>query len=241
MLQKSDNADIDRISRLEEKYIAILFMHEVVFPKCIYYKMANDPMYVQNLIEKRNALFEKDIYDSPLNKLFYNYRIAPGTKMNGNLDFERTLSWYNFATKVENEMIHREMLDMFGKALYHTNADKIVSDFEAREYKDGNMLYVSVIDFKDTDSARLDFQSSVILFEQNSPGIATITDNTYVMRSTTEIAYNYLDVIYDVELNGTTVSYIMYVVTDPNSKAASDVVLLYQQLNREIPVCNYSM
>lgn len=123
----------------------------------------------------------------------------------------------------------------------YTNADKIVSDFEAREYRDGNMLYVSVIDFKDTDSARLDFQSSVILFEQNSPGIATITDNTYVMRSTTEIAYNYLDVIYDVELNGTTVLYIMYVVTDPNSKAASDVVLLYQQLNREIPVCNYSM
>ncbi len=124
ILQDSDGVNIDRVAGLEEKYMDCFRLYEIASPKCIYYKMANNPEYVYAMILKRNKSVTEGYFNQSLYSLFYHFKTVPGTQMDGTLDYKMTMEWYEYAKCVQDEAIQKEMLDMFGKTIFHTGADE---------------------------------------------------------------------------------------------------------------------
>jgi|GEM_PF-7115831 len=121
-LQENEKSNTNRIAEFEKKYILILAPFDVVRPRYIYYKMANDPEYVESLIEEKYNMLESD--DSSAATLLMYFRMIPGSDKNGKFSFEKFLEWDKYIYDLPDEKIKSDMLYLFYRLLVYAPCDE---------------------------------------------------------------------------------------------------------------------
>lgn len=146
ILQVNASNQADRIVGVEEKFLAYLLPYEHVSPKYIYYKMANEPKYVHNILKRDKGRTENGIFDTNFYNLIYHFRLIVGSKDDGTFEYKSLEEWFDYANEVEDAGIRDEMMRILGRSLYHVEPDedgfivnRKVAEF-IEDYADENMM-----------------------------------------------------------------------------------------------------
>ncbi|MBR1508191.1 MAG: hypothetical protein IJ619_09345 [Eubacterium sp.] len=147
-LQRNAPDYFERVADVESKYIGLIDYHYYKQIKNVFLRMANNPEYVEELIMKKRQRQSLGQYDSSSNILLSQFKMAPGSNIQGSLDFHKYLEWFEYARKSDN----KEMIDVFMRASYHVFPDKDgffmdrkVAEFIERDAND-NMLVIFEIE-----------------------------------------------------------------------------------------------
>lgn len=123
-LQEKAPEQNETIAELEEKYITLYKSRSLGEVKFVFYKMANHPEYVENLIAKKHQAEQSGDYNSPASLLLYRFKICPGYSLDGSFNLLKFYTWYDYA---DHSDVRDEMIKAFGTAAYH--AKSIDDDF----------------------------------------------------------------------------------------------------------------
>ena len=147
-IQQNASDYFERVADIEAKYIKLMDYHYFTKIKNIFIKMANNPEYVEKLIIKKRQQESLGQYDTSASILLRQFKIAPGSCIQGSFDFPKYLEWLEYAQKSDIN----EMMDVFMRATYHVLPDKDgffmdrnVAEFIERDATD-NMLIIFEIE-----------------------------------------------------------------------------------------------
>lgn len=115
ILKSSEPEEV--LSEIEEKYIRFLDLRYKA--KYVFFKMANDPQYVEKLLLRRHQHEKEAEYNSSEAYLFSKFKVTPGYKSDGSFDYSDYLNWFEFASKSE---LSDEMMRIFAANSYHADA-----------------------------------------------------------------------------------------------------------------------
>ena len=146
-LQQNVSDDFDRVANIEAKYIELIDYHYFTEIKNVFFKMANNPEYVETLIMEKRHRESKGQYITSASILLSQFKIAPGSSPQGSLDFNKFLEWFEYAQESDNN----EMLNVFMRASYHVVPDKDgffmnrkVAEFIERQAKDKMLVIFEI-------------------------------------------------------------------------------------------------
>ena len=137
----------DEIADIEEKYIKIFRTDKLNRVKRVFYKMANNPEYVERLIIRKHQSSQAGNYDMPEALLLYRFKITPGYLPDGSFDYSGFCKWYEYAL---HSAVKDEMIKLFGTTLYH--AESVEGDF---------FMNIKVVEFLESQAD----QNLLTLFE----------------------------------------------------------------------------
>lgn len=114
----------ERIVGVEKKFLMYLLPYQHGSPIYIYYKMANDPKYVFDMLKYNKSMSAKGIFDTNIYYLKYHFNIAIGSCEDGGFEYKSLIEWYNYTCEVEDDGIRDEMKGLIGKSLFHMEPDE---------------------------------------------------------------------------------------------------------------------
>lgn len=139
-LQKNAFARRDEIAEIEKKYIHELVPLGIVSPKCIFYKMANEPDYVKKMLEDEYEQNQNGYYSSIIPTLFYHCNIAPGIQEDGTFDYLIFKKWINYVDSLSDSSIKEKMQSLFAKMIIFTpkDTDGFIMNRNVADYIEGS-------------------------------------------------------------------------------------------------------
>lgn len=119
-LLQNESMDRERVVYIELKYLDILLSEQILKPKFLFDKMANNPEFTYDLLckGKYNNQIESSIYS-----VQYYFRNVTGMTDDGFIDYNAFVNWFEYARQISNERERTIMLGIFGKGLFYVSED----------------------------------------------------------------------------------------------------------------------
>lgn len=122
-LQNNDSERMDEIVEIEQKYFWLLLHGGKNSPKYIFYKIAGDPKYVNEMLKTELEHSKNGQFSLGVDRILHLCNIAPGILPNGTFDFKIFTKWKNYLERLRDSKIKDKMLMLFAKMIINTPVD----------------------------------------------------------------------------------------------------------------------